>query len=141
MAAGGGAGDDPHPDRHVPAEVLEAARAAYDLAGPGELAALVSDSLVDEDAPSDDHRLCFQHPLVQIEVAVSTTARSSTLAGRLRPPAGARVALQREGGEISTLSDTAEGTFGVGPVSHGLYRLSVSGLAGAPLIRTDWFRI
>src|ERR1700685_3270517 len=71
----------------VPDEVVAQAKGAFRQRTEGEVASLVFDSLVDEDAPAPAHRLRFEHPVIQLDVYVSTTAEGSRLSVETHPPA------------------------------------------------------
>jgi hypothetical protein len=119
---------------------MKEAKAAFGLRGGGEVAALVFDSLVDLDAPPEDHRLRFVHPATQIEVQVSSTPDGVTLRGRISPGLSGRVHLQLHSGDIRLVVDLVEGEFDLGPVGHGVIRLHVVE-TGRPDVHTDWFQV
>jgi hypothetical protein len=124
----------------VPDDLMREAKAAFGLRGHGDVAALMFDSLVDLDAPPEDHRLRFEHPATRIEVQVSAAPDAVSLHGRVSPAISGRTHLQLETGDVRLVADLRDGEFGFGPVGHGIIRLHVVS-AGRPDVRTDWFRI
>ena len=132
------AGDDPG---EVPQDLVAEAKAAFAQRGEGELAALVFDSLVEEDAPATDHQLRFEHPLAHISIQVSAGPDASSLQGTLDPVTTERVHLQAGVGDLFFVADVVQGAFSFHEVPHGVIRLHLQGPEGAPPIRTDWFRV
>jgi hypothetical protein len=124
----------------VPEEVIAEAKAAFARRIPGEVAVLVWDSLVDEDASPDDHRLRFEHTELQLEVRVVAGGYRAGLEGRVEPPASVQVEVLSEEGEVLRGVEAPDGTFAFDQVPSGTIRLILRRPA-APDIRTDWFRV
>jgi hypothetical protein len=124
----------------VPDEVVDRAKAAFKRRSAGEVAALVYDSLVDGSDLATDYRLRFEHPLVEVDVRVTSGPDDIRLDGHLQPPVSIRVELELDGGEVSRLEEVAEGAFTFASVDHGLIRLRLRSPGGTP-IDTDWFRV
>jgi hypothetical protein len=133
-------GDDV-PEEVVPTEVVAEAKAAFGRRARGEIAALTWDSLVDEDAPPEDHRLRFEHADLQVDVRIFATGGTSNLEGTVRPPAPIRVELQSEDGDVTATGDVDDGVFALAHIPPGVVRLSLIGPIHTTLVRTDWFRV
>jgi hypothetical protein len=125
----------------VPESAVMQARHALSQLTEGALAALVFDSIVDEDDLADHHRLRFEHSLMAIELQVSVRAASSSLIGKVTPGTPVRVEVQLDIGETSLGDDLADGTFCLPEINHGVIRLQLLDDGGSPVIRTDWFRV
>jgi hypothetical protein len=125
----------------VPDNVIALAKAAFKSRPRGTLANLVFDSLVDEAASLDDHRLRFEHSQQQIELHISTSGDDTTMSGTLRGGIAAKVALDLEGSELALITEVADGSFHFGPVPHGLVRLAIDEGKGTTTVTTDWFRV
>jgi hypothetical protein len=117
------------------------AKAAFANRNEGELAVLVSDSLVDEGAPAKDHVLGFDHPLTRIRLKVKAGLQGSDLSGSTDPPTRKRVQLEVGTSDIYLAGVVEEGEFSFHDVPHGLIRLHISTLGEGRVIRTDWFRV
>jgi hypothetical protein len=124
----------------VPDEVVAQAKAAFVRRGPGEIAVLTWDSLLDEDAPAGDHKLRFEHPELQIEVRLFTTAGSADLEGRIQPPRPLQVDLLGEQGNTLRTTRASDGIFAFEHLSRQTVQLCVQ-TTTAQEIRTDWFRL
>ena len=120
---------------------MRRAKAAFSRRADAELAFEVFDSLVDEGAPPTDHRICFEHPSLSIEVRVLAGVGSSRLSGRVDPPLRQQVELQSDSTDQRRVDDSVEGVFSFDEVGPGAIRLHLSGSAGAPATHTDWFRV
>jgi hypothetical protein len=124
----------------VPDEVVDRAKAAFRRRSVGEVAALVHDSLVDGGDPATDYRLRFEHPLVEVDLRVTSGPEGIKLNGHIEPPVSIRVELELDAGDISLLEEVVEGAFTFGRVDHGVIRLRLRNPGGTP-IDTDWFRV
>ena len=124
----------------VPDDVVAQAKAAFTRRSRGEIAILTWDSMVDEDAPAEDHRLRFEHPELQIELRLFTAGNSSDLEGSVKPPVQLQVELQGEEGDVLASAAATGGVFAFSQVPSGTVRL-VMRAATTPQIRTDWFRL
>jgi hypothetical protein len=134
----------PVPDddaQKVPEEVIANAKAAFGRRSEGQLAVLVFDSLLDADAPAADHLLRFAHPLVQVELQVSSGPNGSRLSGRLEPPATPHVQLEFDTAGAPSVREVSGGTFLFERVDHGVIRLNLLTEGSAPFVQTDWFRV
>jgi hypothetical protein len=129
--------DDEEP---VPEDVLNAAKAAFGRRSVEEVAALVYDSLVDGTEPAENHVLRFQHDRLRFDVRVSATSGEVILAGSVAPTAEGRFELVIDQNELSFPYHSTDGSFLLGPVGHGLVRLSFQPSNGTK-VQTDWFRI
>jgi hypothetical protein len=125
----------------VPDDVIAAAKEAFGRRSESQVAILISDSLLDEDAPASDHRLRFEHPLVRIDLQVSAGPHKSRLRGRLEPPVAPRVQLEFDAGPVSRPAAVTDGTFLFERVHHGVTRLTLLGGDTLPTLHTDWFRV
>ena len=132
--------DVPPEEQAPPPNVIKDARAAFKTPRPGELAALVFDSLVDEGAAPDNHRLRFEHPRGNLELSVSYRAQNSVLSGHIHGLEAIRAAMHIHGTDLSLVTDVERGRFELTPVGHGLVRIVMEEDDGS-LIRTDWFTI
>jgi hypothetical protein len=124
----------------VPDDLVREAKAAFGLRGQGEIAVLVFDSLVDLDAPPEDHRLRFDHPSMQVEVQVASRPETVTLRGRVHPVMSGQVHLQLDTGDLRLVADLVAGEFALASVGHGLIRLHLVS-PGRSDVYTDWFRV
>jgi hypothetical protein len=123
----------------VPDEVLAQAKAAFARRSRGEIAILVWDSLVDEGAPAEDHRLRFEHAEMEIDVRILAGGDFTALEGEVQPPAALQVELQREEGEWVGHTDIRNGVFAFDHIPPGVVRLSFQ-RSSSPEVHTDWFR-
>ena len=117
------------------------AKAAFADRGEGDLAVLVFDSLVDEEAPAKDHLLRFDHPVTRIRLHVAAGPQESDLSGSTDPPLGNWVRLQVGTGEDYLSEEVVEGAFCFPAVPHGPIRLHFVPSDEGRMIRTDWFRV
>ena len=124
----------------VPKNVIADAQRAFGRPRT-ELAYLVFDSLIDLDAPAEDHRLRFEHPLVRIELQVYVSPDHTRLGGTVVPASASRAAVHLQGKDLALITPVHDGTFSFEPVGHGLVRLSFEGVDGQTTIWTDWFRV
>jgi hypothetical protein len=125
----------------VPDDVVAQAKAAFARRTNGEIAVLAWDSLVDEDAPLWDHRLRFEHPEMQFDVRVFGAHGSSTIEGRLHPPAAAAIALESDNRSVLGMGKVADGAFSLEHIAPGVVRLCVTRPDSTVAVCTDWFRI
>jgi hypothetical protein len=125
----------------VPSSVIAEAKAAFDARARAGLAALVWDSLIDEDAPGWHHHLRFEHPRIWIEVSVAVNSDWSSLHGVMHPAAPTGVELQLDGIESSIKADVTRSAFRIERFPRGLVRLRLVGLTRSPIIYTDWFYV
>ncbi|MBO0728045.1 MAG: hypothetical protein J2P57_02225 [Acidimicrobiaceae bacterium] len=125
---------------HVPEAAVERARSLFGRRGPGELAALMHDSLVDGEGTAESHVLQFEHARMRIDVQVSVGA-TTRLTGTVHPPRALEVRLEVEGSDAVPQVDAPDGTFSLESVSHGSVRLHLTGPAETTPVHTDWFRI
>ena len=125
----------------VPDGIVRRAKAAFSRRVDTELAFEVFDSLVDEEAPQTDHRICFEHPSLSIEVRVLAGVGSSQLSGRVDPPLRQQIELQSDSTDRRLVDHSVEGVFSFDEVGPGAIRLHLSGSTGAPATHTDWFRV
>jgi hypothetical protein len=123
----------------VPDEVIAQAKAAFAGRRRGEIAILVWDSLVDEDAPAEDHRLRFEHADMQIDVRVLAGGDFTAMEGHVQPPSALQVELQAEQGRPVGHTDIRGGVFAFDHVPPGVVRLSFQRPASSE-VHTDWFR-
>jgi hypothetical protein len=131
---------DTGPD-DVPPNVIAEAKAAFNARARAGLAALVWDSLIDEDAPGWHHHLRFEHPRMWIEVSVAVNSGWSSLHGVMHPAAPAGVELELDGVESSIKADVTRSAFRIERFPRGLVRLRLVGLTSHPVIYTDWFHV
>jgi hypothetical protein len=131
----------------VPAELLAAAVDAFTWRDPdAELAALVFDSLVDQDATTlvrggQERLFSFRAGQRSVDLEVTVTGAWRTLIGQVTPSRSAEVSIRHRGGIVSTYADEL-GRFRAehvapGPVS---LRLNASEPTETGLI-TDWVSI
>ena len=125
----------------VPDGIVRRAKAAFRQRADAELAFEVFDSLLDEGAPSTDHRICFEHPCLSIEVRVLAGVGSSRLSGRVDPPIRHQIELQSDSTDLRQVDHSVEGVFSFDEVAPGAIRLHLSGSSSAPAMHTDWFRV
>jgi hypothetical protein len=125
----------------VPKEVVKRAKAVFDRRTTGEVAALVFDSLVDDEGTAGDHRMYFEHPLLQADLHLSASPAGTTITGRLHPTLAGRIEVEYEAGGSSIVESVVDGVLHLGLVPHGLIRLWLIDVPQRPAIRTDWFRI
>jgi hypothetical protein len=125
----------------VPPNVTAEAKAAFNIRARAGLAALVWDSLIDEDAPRWYHHLRFEHPRIWIEVSVAVDSGWSSLHGVMHPAASAGVELQVDGAESSIEADVIHSAFRIERFPRGLVRLHLSGVTRLPVVYTDWFYV
>lgn len=130
----------PPEEQAPPPNVINDALAAFSTPQPGELAVLVFDSLVDERAPADNHRLRFEHPRVEVELYVSYRAQNSLLRGQIRGLVASRAAMHFQGTELALVTDVEDGRFELTPIGHGLVRIVIEE-QNRSVVRTDWFSI
>jgi hypothetical protein len=102
---------------------------------------MVVDSLIDHGDAAIDHHLRFDHPLLEIDVHVSTIAAGSNLAGRVQPPVPGRVQLEDSQGDISRVAEVVEGSFAFHDLPHTVICLHLLSPGDTPPIHTDWFRV
>lgn len=133
--------DPPLPPDPVPDHVIAAARDAFDQARAGEIAALLSDSLVDDHGTPGDHALVFDHPEMTVWVDVAYGDARTTLGGRVEPPSAEAVTVRIQGEDLGFRLPVTDGRFELSPVGHGLVRLVLSRAGGRPDIATEWFRV
>ena len=117
------------------------AKAAFANRYEGDLAVLVFDSLVDEQAPAKDHLLRFDHPATRIRLQVAAGPKESDLSGVTDPPLGNWVRLQVGTGEDYRSEKVVAGAFSFHAVPRGPIRLHFLPSDEGRLIRTDWFRV
>lgn len=125
----------------VPKEVVEQAKAAFSRRAQGEVAVLVWDSLVDDQAPASDHRLRFQRPDVQIDLRILTGQDSSTIEGKVQPPGPAGVELQSDHGDVLRRGDVTDGTFTLERITPGVVRVCLQVSPPPTSVCTDWFHV
>jgi hypothetical protein len=125
----------------VPENVVTDAKSAFRQRTQGALAALVFDSVVEDGDPADQHRLRFEHPLMDIDLQVSVRSAGSYLLGKVTPGIPVRVEIRRASGETACGTDLADGVFSLPEIRHGLVRLRFFDRNGLPIIHTDWFRV
>ena len=123
----------------VPDDVIAQAKAAFAGRSRGQIAVLVWDSLVDEGAPAEDHRLSFEHPDLQIDVRILGRGDLAAIEGQVKPPAALHVELQAEQGVRISDTDVRGGAFAFDHIPSGVVRLSVQ-MSVSSEIHTDWFR-
>lgn len=132
------------PPYAVPPDVVSVAKAAFRPPDGRELATLVFDSLVDEDAPREDHRLRFEHPHITIDLRVSAHEDESHVHGDVTQPEEGEAVLHIREADVALVSSVQAGEFEFGPLPHGLVRISVTPTHANGTIETvwtDWFRI
>jgi hypothetical protein len=125
----------------VPDGIVRGAKAAFSRRADAELAFEVFDSLLDGGASPTDHRICFEHPCVSIEVRVLVGVGSSRLTGTVDPPIRRQIELQSGSTDLRLVDHSVEGVFSFDQVEPGAIRLHLSGTACAPATHTDWFRV
>jgi hypothetical protein len=130
----------PTPDQ-VPDDVVVRAKDAFARRIPGDLAALVHDSLVDNEPPATDHRLRFEHPRMTIDVRISSAIEGSELSGQVEPPAPVALQLERDTAELTGPLDSSDGSFSFERIPSGIVRLRLTGQFGPSPVHTDWFRV
>lgn len=132
----------------VPAEVEEAARAAYTWRTvDAELAELAYDSLLDDDrlagVRGDDARraLTFEGPAYTVELEVAEEGSRRRLLGQLVPPHAARIEVRHSGGLLRLGADKV-GRFSAAGVAAGpvSLRCHLEGVEGPPL-DTAWVTV
>lgn len=135
----------------VPAELIASAVGAYHLRGIDvELAELVFDSLLDEDATTlvrggTERLVTFRRGDLTIDVEVTGSGPTRDLTGQVEPPRAAVVNIRHRAGEASTEADEL-GRFRAEGLPPGPMRLQIrlSGpdrALGRPLVATDWITI
>lgn len=124
----------------APPHLLDAAKAAFKGRTSAELAALVYDSLLDANAPPEDHVLRFESERFSLEIEVSARSTEVELAGGVAPPQGGRIELVIDEGEVSFSCNSPDGSFAFGPVGHGMARLFFTPTQGSA-VHTDRFRL
>lgn len=130
----GGRGPD------VPGEVVAEAKAAFGRRSREPVAALVYDSLVEGSGSPSDHQLRFEHPLMSLELQVSSTGTGSDIRGRVMA-APQRVELSTEDETVRIVTPVADQRFAFHQVPGGMIRLTLTGAPEAPVVHTDWFRV
>jgi hypothetical protein len=70
---------------HVPDEVIQWAKAAYERRSAGPVLAIVPDMVVE---PGGERRLRFEHRLAHLEVGVNVAGAQRDLRGRVRSDQG-----------------------------------------------------
>ncbi len=132
----------------VPPELVAAAADAFGWRDiDAELAALVYDSLLDEDeatlvrGPFERRLVSFRAGGVTIDLEVAHTGSGRSVIGQIEPPQRAVVDIRRQQGVVSTEADELgrfhHGTLLAGPMS---LRLRTETAAHAPIV-TDWVTI
>ncbi|MGO8727963.1 MAG: hypothetical protein ACLQK8_14885 [Streptosporangiaceae bacterium] len=130
----------------VPPELLRAAADAFTWRTvDAELAELVYDSLVDEDAlalvrgGSDRRLLSFEAGGLSIDLEVSTAGAARELTGQLAPPQRASIEIRAGSGRVRTDADEL-GRFRATSVPAGpmSLRCQLAAAGTGPAIVTDW---
>ena len=115
-----------------------------------ELAELVFDSLLDEDAASlvrssqDRRMVSFRTPGLTIDIEVSSAGTGRSVMGQIVPPQQATVEIRHREGTTTVAADELgrfqSGTLHAGPVRLRLRPGTGTG-AGQPAVITDWVAI
>ena len=130
----------------VPSELLQAAADAFTWRTvDAELAELVYDSLVDEDAMAlvrggqDRRLLSFEAAGLTIDLQVTTSGAARELTGQLAPPQRASIEIRSGSGQVTTDADEL-GRFRATSVPAGpmSLRCSLTAADPGPAIITDW---
>jgi hypothetical protein len=85
--------------------------------------------------------LRFEHPEVQLDVRIFASDSSSTIEGRVRPPASAAIALESSDGSVLGTGEVTDGAFALEHLSPGVVRLCLRRSNPISAVCTDWFRI
>ncbi len=124
----------------VPDSVVQRAKDAFERRAPGDLAAMVFDSAIDDPARVGGRLMRFEHPGGWVEIVVNAVSGDFAIRGRASP-APHRVELEPEGRDVALVSEVGEGTFEFPAVPSGLVRLLLIGPPASPPVHTDWVRV
>jgi hypothetical protein len=123
----------------VPAHVIDASRAAFDLHDPSAaIADLVYDSVLDGRASRTRRRLVFQCRDRRRRIRVDVASDRMTLHVRLAPPRAADITVLQPDRQATARTDR-RGRARVSPVPPGLVCVLVQSGSTAPAtVRTAW---